>query len=224
MAQSTSRSSGGSRATSNRPASDRPASSKRSASRSSNGSGSKARASNARQASARKASSNSRSTARKAPATSGGGAKQAATSGAQSAMDTVADGAKTAGGAAKTAGGAIGTAAQKAKGPALAGGAALAGLAGGLAIAARSGPRRILGVPVPGTRRPLVKVTAPRRARVNVRGKDLLKAAGEVGAVGRQVGDLASEMRQVREQMHSRRRRSPVEVVLEGLTARRPRR
>jgi hypothetical protein len=136
--------------------------------------------------------------------------KQSVTSGAQSALDTVANGAKTAGGA-------LGSAAQKAKGPALAGGAALAGLAGGLVIAGRNGPRRVLGVPVPGTARPLVKVKAPRRAR----GKDLLKAAGEVGSAGRHVGELASEVRRVREQMNTtNRRRSPVEVVLEGLTSR----
>jgi hypothetical protein len=122
---------------------------------------------------------------------------------------------------ARTAGGTLGSVAQKAKGPALAGGAALAGLAGGLAIAGRNGPRRVLGVPLPGTTRPLVSVKAPRRRR----GKDLLKAAGEVGSAGRQVGELAREMRLVREQMsNGNRKRSPVEVVLDGLTARGSRR
>jgi hypothetical protein len=134
------------------------------------------------------------------------------TSGAQTAKKTVATGAKTAGGA-------LGGVAQKAKGPALAGGAALAGLAGGLVIAGRSGPRRVLGVPVPGTRRHLVKVTAPRRAR----SKDLLKAAGQVGSAGRQVGELATEVRRVREQMDSSRRGSIAAAVLEGLVGRRPR-
>jgi hypothetical protein len=122
---------------------------------------------------------------------------------------------------AKTAGSAIGSVAQKAKGPALAGGAALAGLAGGLAIAGRNRPRRVLGVPIPGTARSLVNVKAPRQRR----GKDLLKAAGEVGSAGRQVGELAKEVRLVREQMtNGSRRRSPVEVLLDGLTARGPRR
>jgi hypothetical protein len=135
-------------------------------------------------------------------------------SSAQNAVETVSSGAKSAGGA-------LGSVAQKAKGPALAGGAALAGLAGGLVIAGRSGPRRVLGVPVPGTRAPLVKVKVPRRTR----GKDLLKAAGQVGSAGRQVGELANEVRLAREQIASgNRRRSPVEVVLEGLTARGPRR
>jgi hypothetical protein len=54
-------------------------------------------------------------------------------------------------------------------------------------------------------------------------GKDLMKAAGEVGSAGRQAGELASEVRRVRQQLDHDRRRSPVEVVLEGLTSRRTR-
>ena len=146
--------------------------------------------------------------------------KHAVTSGAQSAVDTVASGAKSAGSAVGGAAQTVGGVAQRAKGPAMAGGAALAGLAGGIVLATRGGRRKVLGVPVPGTRRPLVKVKA-RRSKVQ--GKDLLKAAGEVGSAGRQVGELASEMRLVRERMDSRRRRSPIEVVLDGLTARGPR-
>ena len=45
----------------------------------------------------------------------------------------------------QTAGHAVGTAASKAKGPAIAGGAAIAGLVGGMTIAARGGRRRVLG-------------------------------------------------------------------------------
>ena len=108
---------------------------------------------------------------------------------------------------AKSAGSEIGSAAQKAKGPALAAGAALAGLAGGLLIAGRSKPRRVLGIPLPGTRRPLIEIK--RRNR----GKDLLKAAS-------QAGELAGEMRLAREELHTSRRRSPIEVVLDGLTHR----
>jgi hypothetical protein len=119
---------------------------------------------------------------------------------ARSTKDQLVDGAKSAGSE-------IGNAAQKAKAPALAGGAALAGLAGGLAIAARSEPKRVLGVPVPGTRRPLIQVK--RRTR----SKDLLKAASELG-------ELANEMRLAREELQQKRRRSPIEVVLDGLTHR----
>jgi hypothetical protein len=120
-----------------------------------------------------------------------------------SARDTVVDGAQSAG---RT----VGSAANAAKVPAVAGGAALAGLVGGMAIA-RGGRRRVLGVPVPGTRRPLVKI--------NGRGsgtKQLMKT-------GRQVAELAVEVRQARQQLATERRRSPIEVVLDGLTARRGR-
>jgi hypothetical protein len=148
-------------------------------------------------------------------------------SGAQSARQTVARGTQNAkgkvAGGAKTTGNALGTAAEKSRGPAVAGGAALAGLAGGLAIATRAGRRRVLGVPIPLTRRPLIKVTSPRRYAPKGIGKDLMKAAEQVGSAGRHVGDLASEVRLVREQLQTSRRRSPVEVVLEGLTSRRVR-
>jgi hypothetical protein len=193
MAQTKSRSAGGS--------------SSRSGSSTGNSSGSKSRASGNRSA-ARRGSSNGRGRV--------SSAKRAATGAVQSTKDTVAGGAKTAGDA-------LGGAAQKAKGPALTGGAALVGLAGGLAIAGRGGRRRVLGMPVPGSRRPLVKLTVPRR-KTKVRGKDLIKAAGEVGTAGRQFGELAGEVRLVRQRLDSRPRRSPVEVVLEGLTARRPQR
>jgi hypothetical protein len=136
--------------------------------------------------------------------------------GASSAKETVTSGAKTTGNA-------LGTAAHKAKGPAVAGGAALAGLAGGLAIATRGRRRRVLGVPVPGSARPLIKITTPRRRTRKGVGRDLMKAAGEVGSAGRQAGEVANEIRLVRQQLDSNRRRSPVEVVLEGLTARRSR-
>ena len=111
---------------------------------------------------------------------------------------------------AQNAGQAVGSAASAAKVPAVAGGAALAGLVGGVALA-RGGRRRVLGVPVPGTRRPLVKI--------NGRGsgtKQLMKT-------GRQMADLAIEVRQARQQLATERKRSPIEVVLDGLTARRGR-
>jgi hypothetical protein len=131
-----------------------------------------------------------------------------------SARESVVDGAQTAGravgGAASDAGRVVGSAANAAKVPAVAGGAALAGLVGGMALA-RGGRRRVLGVPVPGTRRPLVKI--------NGRGsgtKQLMKT-------GRQMAELAVEVRQARQQLATERRRSPIEVVLEGLTSRRAR-
>lgn len=103
---------------------------------------------------------------------------------------------------AKDAGQAVGNAASKAKMPLLAGGAALAGAAGGLAL---------------GSRR------SSRRPRVKVSSKDLARAARDVGGFGAQVGRLASELQQTREAAGNGKYRSPVEVVLEGLTSRRSR-
>jgi len=99
----------------------------------------------------------------------------------------------------------------KAKVPLLAGGAALAGAAGGLALGARQA-RRGKG---------LSKAIA-RRPQVKVKSKDLASAARDVGTFGAQLGHLANELQQARESGNGKHR-SPVEVVLEGLTARRNR-
>jgi hypothetical protein len=163
----------------------------------------------------------SRSSRSRSSRASSAGAGKRSTSGAtgavkervQSTRDSVTNGAQSAGHA-------IGSAASKAKGPALAGGAAIAGLVGGMTIASRGGRRRVLGLPLPGTRRPLIEVKRPKRAKTT---RDLMKAAGHVGNAGRQMAELATEVRLARQEIGNRRRRSPVEVVLEGLTARRPR-
>jgi hypothetical protein len=99
----------------------------------------------------------------------------------------------------------------KAKVPLLAGGAALAGAAGGLALGAR-GARRGRGI----------TKAIPRRPQMKVRSKDLASAAKDVGSFGAQLGHLATELQRARESGNGKHR-SPVEVVLEGLTARRSR-
>jgi hypothetical protein len=116
----------------------------------------------------------------------------------------------------KDAGQVVGKAASKAKTPLLAGGAALAGAAGGIAIGAmrsrQSHSHKVLGL------------KAPHPKRVKVRSRDVARAAKEVGSFGQHVGELATELRHVREDAGgngSAKRRSPVEVVLDGLTARR---
>ncbi len=101
-------------------------------------------------------------------------------------MSNAADKATTAVGNATTA---VGHAADKAKIPLVAGGAALAGVAGGAMLGARQ---------------------ARRHNRHN-----LTKAAKNVGTFGAQVGRLASEIHQARESGNGKHR-SPVEVVLEG--------
>lgn len=82
----------------------------------------------------------------------------------------------------------------KAKVPLIAGGAAIAGAAGGAAIGARQARRH----------------AAPRALR-------------QMGDFGLQVGQLASELQRAREGANGEKHRSPIEVVLEGLTARRAR-
>jgi hypothetical protein len=94
--------------------------------------------------------------------------------------------------------------AKKAKTPLLAGGAAVAGAAGGLALGVHQARKsKVL-------RRPMVKVDS----------HDLARAAKNVGEFGMHVGELASELRRNREESDGSKRRSPIEVVLEGLTSR----
>jgi hypothetical protein len=105
---------------------------------------------------------------------------------------------------ARDAGGKVASVASKAKVPLLAGGAALAGAAGGLAL---------------GTRQ------AHHKNRLGkVSSKELAKAAKKVGEVGAQVGEVALEVRRARDSTNGNGKvhRSPIEVVLQGLTSRRP--
>ena len=104
---------------------------------------------------------------------------------------------------AKDAGRSVGRAASKAKVPLVAGGAALAGVAGGIALGSRQAHRHksIKGIDSDG----------------------LAKAARKVGDLGAQVGEVALEVRRRREEPNGKVHRSPVEVVLDGLTSRRPR-
>jgi hypothetical protein len=91
---------------------------------------------------------------------------------------------------------AVGTAASKAKVPLIASGAALAGAAGGAALGVRQARRH--------------------------RRRGFGKAARNAGTLGVQMGHLASELQRNREATNGQHR-SPLEVVLEGLTARRSR-
>ena len=104
----------------------------------------------------------------------------------------------------------VGSAASKAKTPLLASGAALAGAAGGLAIGAMRSrrPHRVL---VP---------KGMQRKHVKISSQDIAKAARGIGTVSQHVADLTSEMDGGRRPKNGKRK-SPVEVVLEGLTARR---
>lgn len=130
----------------------------------------------------------------------------------ETARHTVEETAKDAGQTLGSAASKAGSAASKAKMPLLAGGAALAGAAGGLALGTRQARRHGTGAKM-----------LSRRPQVKVRSQDLARAAKEVGSFGAQVGRLASELQQTREAAGNGKQRSPVEVVLDGLTARRSR-
>ena len=109
------------------------------------------------------------------------------------------------GGAGKT----VGKAASKAKVPLVAGGAALAGAAGGMALAAtKKGRKSGLGKAV--ARRPKIKVDS----------KDVAKAAKGVGNLSAQVSEIAGGLETAASGRNGKHR-SPIEVVLQGLTARR---
>jgi len=102
----------------------------------------------------------------------------------------------------------LGKVASKAKLPLVAGGAAVAGAAGGLALASsKQAKKSRLGSAL------------MRKPRIKVDSGDLAKAAKEVGNFSAQVGELANELQRARESGDGKSR-SPIEVVLRGLTAR----
>ena len=121
----------------------------------------------------------------------------------------------------KEAGGAVASTARRVRGPVLAAGATAAGLAGGMALGSRlaskrSGlgallaPRpRVLGVPL-GRKSGLVRTA-----------KAVGKAAKELSSLNSELSDTKEEARQIREQLEMTNKRSPVEVLLDGLTHRR---
>jgi hypothetical protein len=100
-------------------------------------------------------------------------------------------------------------AAQRAKGPALASGMAVAGLAAGTVLGSKLRTHRrprVLGLPMP-------------------RGSELKSGAKRVARAGRWAAEMQSDVRAVRAQAEQSRRQSPIEVLLSGLTSRRlPRR
>jgi hypothetical protein len=156
-------------------------------------SGAKSRRSGTARTSAR-----SRTRRRSASTTRADSVKQVASKG----KNAVAEGAKTGGNA-------ISSVARKAKGPALAGGAALAGLAGGMAVQSkRDSKRKVLGTRL--------------GSGVGKAGKDLAHTGQRVGRFTENLGEFAAEMRKTREAIDNRaKHRSPIEVLLQGLTARR---
>ena len=106
----------------------------------------------------------------------------------------------------------VGDAASKAKTPLLAGSAALAGAAGGLAIGAMRSRHSAASKAMP---KPL------QAKRIRVSSRDVAKVARRIGTVSRHVADLTGEMSDGDADRANGRRKSPLEVVLDGLTTRR---
>jgi len=92
----------------------------------------------------------------------------------------------------------------------MAAGAALAGLATGAALASRGRGR--LG--------DVAAAAAPLPRREGGTAKMFLQATRELHGTACTLNDLASEIRQLRELAQAGRGRSPIEVVLQGLTRR----
>jgi hypothetical protein len=127
--------------------------------------------------------------------------------GAKAVRDAVGSAGHVVGNAGKEAGHAV----SKARIPLLAGGAAVVGTVGGIALGASRSGDKMLGVKL------------PKPKRVKLRSKDLSRVAKEVGRFGENVGELTSELKHAREGLANGegKHNSPIEVLLNGLTSRR---
>ena len=122
--------------------------------------------------------------------------------------EAVEEKAKDAGKGVGRAGKGVGRAVKAARVPLLASGAAIAGAAGGAVLASRQSHRH--GALTDAVRR--------------IESDDVARAARRVGDVSARVGRFAADFQRAREASNgvgNGKHRSPVEVVLQGLTARR---
>jgi hypothetical protein len=155
-----------------------------------------------------KRSTTNRSTT-KARTNSGGGSRRRQTTAARRAVKSRE---AQSGGLTETAskaGETLGQVGSRIKGPAVAGGAALAGLAAGVAIS-RNGHGKRKSLPSLGRRRKRISMpdlSMPKigggeatRKALGATAKALGNTAVEVGKAGYKVGELTSEVRRVREQ------------------------
>jgi hypothetical protein len=147
------------------------------------------------------AKSRSKASSTAARASSGNGSSKGVSGGIDAAREAIED-----------VGQKAGKATSKAKVPLIAGGAALVGAASGVALnAARSNGSKVLGVKMPKT-------------KVKISTKDLAKAADRVAGAGEQIGRLSTGIRELQGTSDgdrgNGRHRSPIEVVIQGLTRR----
>lgn len=122
---------------------------------------------------------------------------------------------------AKETGDSIATAARKARGPMITAGATAAGLAGGLVLASRAKSKRRGVAALLTPQRKVLGVPVGRKNGVVRTAKALGQVARELSSATNQVSATTDEVRQVREELEKTTRRSPIEVVLDGLTHRR---
>ena len=122
---------------------------------------------------------------------------------------------------AKETGDSIATAARKAKGPMIAAGATAAGLAGGLAIGSRATAKRRGVSALLAPRRRVLGVPVGRQNGVMRGAKALGRVARDLSSATERVSSTTNDIREIREQLDKANRRSPLEVVLDGLTHRR---
>jgi hypothetical protein len=110
---------------------------------------------------------------------------------------------------AKTAGGAITSVAKKLKMPLIAAGTGAAGLAAGVALSQKKG-------------RGASSISLPSRSGTERAAKGLGEGAKNIGTLAERIGQVAEQVRVASEAVGegSRKSRSPIEVVLEGLTSR----
>ena len=96
---------------------------------------------------------------------------------------------------------------------------AAAGVAGGLVLGSRMPPKR--GGLVPGRRRRVLGVPIGREAASVTAAKALADGARRLVSAAQPLTSAVDEVQEVRKQLEQANKRSPVEVVLDGLTHRR---
>ena len=148
-----------------------------------------------RSGSSSRSSGSSRSGSAKSRSNSGGSTKGRSSSGTRKAGSATKT-AKRATSKANSVGGTLSNVVSKAKTPLVAGGAALAGLAGGVALARNGARGKWLGLPRG------MSLPKPKLGSTEPVSKALGNAAKEFGKAGVKAGELATEVRKTREQMN----------------------
>ena len=139
----------------------------------------------------------------------------------RSGQSTNGNAASSTGAKVKEAGGAVASTARRVRAPVLAAGATAVGLAGGMALGSRmASKRRSLGALLAPRPRVLGVPLGPKSGLVRT-AEAVGKAAKGLSSVGHQLSDTKDEARQIREHLEQANKRSPIEVVLDGLTHRR---